>query len=172
MQWHVNLMLWVTALGNDLPVGQLIEQWDEELQHIIYVMGGLQGCPHCTPQQKKQDMLGFHTVTGSHYWRSGLHNRHEVALIFLMKLLDSDHNPISCADCAYNLHGDNWKNYDQTLLVLMQVMKFWPPVPFLQMAAHKWSTVAILDMITVEHRWLCPKTTVLIPDVKFPQVPC
>ena len=168
MQWHVHLTLRVTALGNDLPVGQSIEQRDEELRRIIYVVGGLQGRPHRTPQRKKQDTLGFHTVAEPHHRGFGLHDRHEVALIFLTKLLDSDHDPISCADCAYNLHGDDRKNYDQTLLVLMQVVKFWPPVPSLQMAARKWSTVAILDMIAVEHGWLRPKTTVLTPGCEIP----
>ncbi|KAH0826297.1 hypothetical protein J3R83DRAFT_5777 [Lanmaoa asiatica] len=52
----------------------------------------------------------------------------------------------------YNLHGEDRKRYDATLGVLMRVVKFWPPVPSLLAAAHKWTTVAILDMVAAGER--------------------
>ncbi|KAG6369439.1 hypothetical protein JVT61DRAFT_14857 [Boletus reticuloceps] len=70
--------------------------------------------------------------------------------------------------CAYNLHGDDRRRYDATLSALMQVAKFWPPVPSLQMAGYKWNTVAILDMIAVKHGWRRPKTTLLTPGCPIP----
>ena len=168
MEQQVNLMFTMIAVGHDVPLGQSIEQWDEALQCVIHDMGGLQGHPCCTLQQKKQETLGFHKIAGTHHRRFRLHDRHEVGLISLMTFIHFHCSPISCADCAYKLHGDDRRHYDQTLLVLMQAMKFWLPVLTLQMVACKWNMVMILDMIAVENGWQRSKTTVLTPGCPIP----
>ena len=165
---QVNLTFTTIAVGHDVPLGQSIERWDEALRCVIHDVGGLQGRPRCTPQRKKQETLGFHKIAGTHHRRFRLHDRHEVGLISLTTFIHFHRSPISSADCAYKLHGEDRRHYDQTLLVLMQVVKFWPPVPTLQMVARKWNTVAILDMIAVENGWRRPKTTVLTPGCAIP----
>lgn len=69
---------------------------------------------------------------------------------------------------AYDFCGDKRRRYDATLAVLVQVVRFWPPVPSLQMAARKWNTVAVLDMIAAKNGWMRPRTTVLTPGCTIP----
>ncbi|KAG6380436.1 hypothetical protein JVT61DRAFT_8574 [Boletus reticuloceps] len=74
-----------------------------------------------------------------------------------------DH-PSSC----YDLHGNARNVYEATLLILARVVKFWPPIPQVRTAAHKWLTTPILDMIAAANGWRRPKTTVLTPGGVIP----
>ncbi|KAF8452839.1 hypothetical protein L210DRAFT_846317 [Boletus edulis BED1] len=74
-----------------------------------------------------------------------------------------DH-PNSC----YDLHGNARNVYEATLLALARVVSFWPPIPQVRAAAHKWSTTSMLDMIAAANGWQRPKTTVLTPGGVIP----
>ncbi|KIK76714.1 hypothetical protein PAXRUDRAFT_169022, partial [Paxillus rubicundulus Ve08.2h10] len=58
--------------------------------------------------------------------------------------------------------------YDATLAVLMQVVWFWPPVPSMHMAAHKWNMVGVLDFIAKENSWCRPSTTQVMDSGPIP----
>lgn len=51
----------------------------------------------------------------------------------------------------------------------MQVVKFWPPIPSVVMAAQKWNTVEILDMVAAANGWKRPQTTILTPGCTIPE---
>ncbi|KAF9230949.1 hypothetical protein BU15DRAFT_82991 [Melanogaster broomeanus] len=62
---------------------------------------------------------------------------------------------------AYQLHGTQRANYEETLSMLMRVVHIWPPVPSVRMAAHKWRTVRIMEMAAYANGWQRPHTDIL-----------